>query len=192
MPFEFERLSIPEVILIKPKKFGDDRGFFMETFKNSDFEKLGIIGPFRQDNHSLSMEVGVLRGLHYQLNPKPQGKIVRVISGRVFDVVVDIRKNSPTFGKWVSAELSDTNNYMLWVPPGFAHGFLTLEPSTNLLYKCTSEYDANLDRSIFYNDPALNIIWPKNISFILSQKDKEATYLRDAEINFSFLQKEIV
>jgi len=191
MPFEFERLSIPEVILIKPKKFGDDRGFFMETFKNSDFEKLGIIGPFRQDNHSLSMEVGVLRGLHYQLNPKPQGKIVRVISGRVFDVVVDIRKNSPTFGKWVSAELSDTNNYMLWVPPGFAHGFLTLEPKTNLLYKCTSEYDADLDRSIFYNDPALNISWPKNISFILSQKDKEAPYLRGAEMNFSFLQKDI-
>lgn len=192
MPFEFERLSIPEVILVKPKKFGDDRGFFMETFKNSDFEKLEIIGPFRQDNHSLSMEVGVLRGLHYQLNPKPQGKIVGVLSGRIFDVAVDIRKNSPTFGKWVSAELSDTNNYMLWVPPGFAHGFLTLEPSTNLLYKCTSEYDANLDRSIFYNDLDLNIIWPKNISFILSQKDKEATYLRDAEINFSFLQKEIV
>ncbi len=192
MPFEFEELSIPEVILIKPRKFGDDRGFFMETFKNSDFEKNGIIGPFSQDNHSLSMEVGVLRGLHYQLNPKPQGKIVRVISGRVFDVAVDIRKNSPTFGKWVSAELSGTNNYMLWVPPGFAHGFLTLEPSTNLLYKCTSEYDDNLDRSIFYNDPALNIIWPTNNGFILSQKDKEAPCLSYAEINFSFLQKELV
>ena len=137
------------------------------------------------------MEIGVLRGLHYQLNPKPQGKIVRVISGRVFDVAVDIRKNSPTFGKWFGVELSGTNNYMLWVPPGFAHGFLTLEPKTNLLYKCTSEYDADLDCSIFYNDPALNITWPKNISFILSHKDKEAPYLRDAEINFSFLQKEI-
>jgi dTDP-4-dehydrorhamnose 3,5-epimerase len=186
MPFEFERLSIPEVILVKPKKFGDDRGFFMETFKYSDFEKLGIKGPFRQDNHSKSIESNVLRGLHYQLDPKPQGKLVRVVTGSVFDVAIDIRKTSPTFGKWVAAELTDKNNHMLWVPPGFAHGILTLEENTHLLYKCTSEYDPNLDRCIKWDDPDISIDWPLDKLPVLSEKDSAALFLKDAQINYIY------
>ncbi len=183
MPFEFQKLEIPDVILIKPKIFGDDRGFFMETYKKSDFEKIGIKKEFVQDNHSKSVK-GVLRGLHYQLNPKPQGKLVRVVKGSILDVAVDIRKNSPTFGKWVSAVLSEENRHMLWVPEGFAHGFLTLEDA-EVLYKTTNEYSPELDRGILWNDEQIGIDWGIE-NPILSDKDKKLPSLKDAEINFVY------
>ncbi|OGT34323.1 MAG: dTDP-4-dehydrorhamnose 3,5-epimerase [Gammaproteobacteria bacterium RIFCSPHIGHO2_02_FULL_39_13] len=183
MPFEFIKQVIPDVILIKPRVFNDDRGFFMETYKRSDFEANGIVGDFQQDNYSSSGR-GVLRGLHYQLHPKMQGKLVRVISGSVFDVAVDIRKNSPTFGKWVSAILTADNHHMLWVPEGFAHGVLVLEENTHLLYRATNEYSPADDRQILWNDSVINIAWPFLDGIQLSEKDKHAPLLRDAEINF--------
>src|SRR3989338_5800135 len=159
MPFTFQRLEIPDVVLITPKAFGDDRGFFMETFKSSEFKQAGMNLEFLQDNHSKSKK-GVLRGLHYQLSPDEQGKLVRVTSGSLFDVAVDIRKGSPTYGKWVGATLSAANKQMLWVPPGFAHGVYVLEDDTELIYKVTKEYSAKNDRGILWSDPALNIKWP--------------------------------
>ena len=164
MPFEFKKLEIPDVILIIPKVFEDDRGFFMETFKISDFKAYGISYEFVQDNHSKSKK-GVLRGLHYQLYPKAQGKLVRCIRGRIWDVAVDIRKGSPWYGKWVAVELSEENKLMLWIPPGFAHGFVALEDA-EIIYKCTAEYAPELDRGIIWNDPELAINWPVETYFI--------------------------
>jgi dTDP-4-dehydrorhamnose 3,5-epimerase len=185
MPFEFKRLEIPDVVLVIPKVFGDERGFFMETFKKSDFEKFGIKGDWVQDNHSRSKK-GVLRGLHYQLNPKAQGKLVRVVRGAVFDVAVDIRKGSPWYGKWVGVILSEENKYMLWVPPGFAHGVAVLEDDTELLYKVSgAEYSPEHDRAIRWDDPEIGIIWPIREP-ILSEKDKNAPFLKDAENNFIY------
>ena len=186
MPFEFERQAIPDVILVKPRVFGDDRGFFMESYKKSEFEANGIGWDFWQDNHSKS-DRGVLRGLHYQLNPAAQGKLVRVVKGSVFDVAVDIRKGSPTFGKYVSVTLTEESREMFWVPPGFAHGFVALENGTEFLYKTTGEYSPAHDRGIYFADPEIAIQWPidaKEVS--LSDKDKNAPALKDAEINFEY------
>lgn len=182
---EFIKTAIPEVILIKPKVFGDERGFFMESYKKSLFVQNGISEEFIQDNHSKSTK-GVLRGLHYQLNPKAQGKLVRCVSGSVFDVAVDIRRNSPTFGKWVGYELNADNQQMLWIPAGFAHGFITLEDNTEFLYKTTGEYAPDCDRGIKYNDPAIGIEWPKLDNILLSDKDQKQPLLKDAEINFEY------
>jgi dTDP-4-dehydrorhamnose 3,5-epimerase len=181
MPFEFIKTEIPEVILIKPKVFGDQRGFFMETYKKSDFEKAGIETNFVQDNHSKSVK-GVLRGLHYQKEPKAQGKLVRCLRGKIFDVAVDIRPNSPTFGKWVGFELSEENKHMLWIPKGFAHGFLTLEENTEIFYKVSgSEYSPEHDAGIIWNDEQIGINWPLNEieKLILSEKDKNLPNLKE-------------
>lgn len=183
MPFEFKRLGIPDVILIIPKVFSDERGFFMETFKLSEFKTNGISYNFLQDNHSKSKK-GVLRGLHYQLNPKPQGKLIRCIQGRIWDVAVDIRRSSPTYSKWVAAELSEENRYMLWIPPGFAHGFVALEDS-QVLYKTTCEYEPSLERGILWKDQTINIEWPISQP-ILSDRDSRLPLLRYAENNFIY------
>ncbi len=179
MPFEFLKTEIPGVIIVKPKVFGDERGFFMETYKRSDFEKAGIDTDFVQDNHSKSRK-GVLRGLHFQCEPRAQGKLVRCIRGRVFDVAVDIRPESPTFKKWVGLELSEENKLMLWIPKGFAHGFLTLSEEAEIIYKVSgSEYSPEHDRSIRWDDPELSIAWPLEGEPLLSPKDREAPYLSE-------------
>ncbi len=188
MPFTFKRLEIPDVILIQPKVFGDERGFFMETYKASEFKKNGIDYDFVQDNHSRSQK-GVLRGLHYQLKPMEQGKLVRCVKGRIWDVAVDIRKGSPWYGKWVAVELSEENKLMLWVPPGFAHGFVALEDGTEVIYKVTKEYAPELDRGIIWNDPDLAIDWPIE-NPVLSEKDGNLPKFKDAENNFVYGGKE--
>lgn len=181
---EFVATKLDGVVLIKPQVFCDERGFFLETYKKSVFAKHGIIVEFDQDNHSKST-YGVLRGLHYQLNPSAQGKLVRCIRGSVFDVAVDIRHNSPTFGQWVGYELSEDNKHMLYIPVGFAHGFLTLSECAELAYKSTHEYSAKDDRGILYSDPAINIVWPKiDAPYVLSAKDQRQPLLALAEINF--------
>ncbi|WP_447992162.1 dTDP-4-dehydrorhamnose 3,5-epimerase [Achromobacter spanius] len=175
------RLAIPDVVLFEPKVFGDERGFFMESFNQAVFNKLtGLDVNFVQDNHSKSSQ-GVLRGLHYQLAPKSQGKLVRAVRGAVFDVAVDIRKRSPTFGQWVGAELSEANHQQLWVPPGFAHGFVVLSESAEFLYKTTDYYAPDLERSILWNDPDLAIEWPNGIKPQLSPKDEQGRRFKDAE-----------
>ncbi len=188
MPFIFKRLEIPDIILIEPKIFKDARGFFMETYKYSEFRKNGIEYEFVQDNHSKSKK-GVLRGLHYQLKPMEQGKLVRCIRGRIWDVAVDIRKGSPWYKKWVAIELSEENKLMLWVPPGFAHGFVALEDNTEVVYKVTKEYAPELDRGIIWNDPDIGIEWPIE-NPILSEKDSKLPRLKDAENNFIYGGKE--
>lgn len=184
MPFSAARLDIPEVILIEPALFGDERGLFLETYRASDFGKMGIGHHFVQDNQSRSKR-NVLRGLHYQLQPKAQGKLVRVVRGAVFDVAVDMRKGSPHRGKWVGLVLSEENRRMLWIPPGFAHGFIATEDETEVLYKVTEEYAPALDRGILWNDPELNIVWPV-AEPILSPKDAHHPSFRDAENNFVY------
>ena len=191
MPFEFVKTSIPGVILVKPRVFGDERGFFMETYKKSDFEKAGIDTDFVQDNHSKSVK-GVLRGLHYQLEPEAQGKLVRCIRGKIFDVAVDIRRGSPTFGKWIGVELSEENKLMLWIPKGFAHGFLTLSEEAEIVYKVSgAEYSPEDDRNIRWNDPDIGIEWPLGGEPILSEKDKIAPLLKDADVNFVYKEREV-
>ena len=172
---EYERLAIPDVILLKPKVFGDERGFFMESWNQKVFDDIvGYPVNFVQDNHSRSVK-DVLRGLHYQLPPMAQGKLVRVVQGEVFDVAVDIRKSSPTFGNWVSAVLNSENHHQLWIPPGFAHGFLTLSESVDFLYKTTNYYSPNSEDSIVWNDEQIGICWPGKIKNpFLSEKDKKA------------------
>ena len=173
------RLSIPEVVLIEPKVFGDARGFFFESFNQKAFnEATGTNHAFVQDNHSRSSR-GVLRGLHYQIQ-QPQGKLVRVARGAVFDVAVDIRRSSPTFGQWVGAELTEDNQHQLWVPPGFAHGFLVLSESADFLYKTTDYYAPQHERSIAWNDPSIGISWPalaQGQQPLLSAKDSAAPLL---------------
>ncbi len=167
---KIEPTALAEVLLITPQVFEDARGFFMETWNAGAFAEAGIDAAFVQDNHSRS-SLGALRGLHYQLT-LPQGKLVRVTAGRVFDVAVDIRRSSPDFGRWVGAELSAENRRMLWVPPGFAHGFLTLEDDTDFLYKCTNFYAPRDERCIAWNDPDLAIAWPlEGMEPIVSAKD---------------------
>ena len=173
--------SIPEVILFEPKVFGDERGFFFESFNHARFEE-AVGRPVRcvQDNHSKSIK-GVLRGLHYQVQ-QAQGKLVRVVQGEVFDVAVDIRRSSPTFGKWVGAHLTAENKHQLWVPEGFAHGFVVLSDSAEFLYKTTDYYAPAHERSILWNDPDLRIQWPISSDPTLSSKDSNATRLVDAEV----------
>ena len=166
--------KIPEVLLFEPKVFGDERGFFFESFNHLQFEKaVGYPVTFVQDNHSCSKR-GVLRGLHYQVGPHAQGKLVRVVNGSAFDVAVDIRKNSPTFLKWVGVELNSSNKKMLWIPEGFAHGFLALEEDTHFLYKTTDYYDKESERSILWSDESIGIMWPELGEFVISQKDLDA------------------
>ena len=175
-------LAIPDVLLIEPKVFGDARGFFFESFNQQAFNEVtGTNHQFVQDNHSRSTQ-GVLRGLHYQLPPHAQGKLVRVVQGAVFDVAVDIRKNSPTFGQWVGAELSADNHRQLWVPPGFAHGFLVLSESAEFLYKTTDYYAPQSERCIVWNDPDLAIVWPDvGVPPQLSAKDGVSPRFQQAE-----------
>ncbi len=179
---EATRLSIPDVILFTPKVYGDERGFFYESFNQQRFEELtGLKREFVQDNHSKSQQ-GVLRGLHYQLPPKAQGKLVRVVQGEVFDVAVDIRKSSATFGQWVGAILSAENKQQLWIPEGFAHGFVTLSETAEFLYKTTDYYSPEHERCIIWSDKVINITWPKNIDIMLSAKDINGTELLNAEV----------
>ena len=173
--------EIPEVLVIEPNVFGDERGFFMESFNKQTFHVLtGIDVEFVQDNHSRS-DKNVLRGLHYQIQ-QPQGKLVRVVRGSVFDVAVDIRKSSPTFGKWVGVELTEDNHRQFWVPPGFAHGFVVLSDSADFLYKATDYYAPEHERCIFWNDPVIGIEWPIVGEPQLSGKDKEGLILQQAEV----------
>ena len=173
--------NIPDVLIIEPKVFGDDRGFFMESFNEKTFKaKTGVTSTFVQDNHSRSAK-NVLRGLHYQIK-QSQGKLVRVVLGEVYDVVVDIRKSSPTFGKWSGCILSEANKRQLWVPPGFAHGFVVLSDMADFLYKTTDYYAPEYERSILWNDPQLNIDWRITEEPILSAKDKAGKPLDQAEV----------
>lgn len=172
--------AIQDVKIFEPKVFGDERGFFVETFRQSHFEDLGLDVQFVQDNHSSSSK-GVLRGLHYQIQ-KPQGKLVRVTAGEVYDVAVDLRKSSPTFGQHVGVHLSAENKKIFWVPPGFAHGFLVLSDMAEFVYKCTEYYAPEHDRSLLWNDPALAIEWPFSGTPELSGKDIKAKQLVDAEV----------
>ena len=180
MPFKFTPLKVPEVLLIEPVVFEDERGCFFETFKQTDFRKIGIEMDFLQDNQSESSQ-GVLRGLHYQLPPRAQAKIVRVVVGKVLDVVVDIRKSSPTFGKWIASELSGENNRLLFVPEGFAHGFLTLSESAVFAYKCTSEYACAAEAGIRWNDPDIGVEWPIE-DVKVSDKDAALPYFASATV----------
>jgi len=178
---EIIKTAIPDVLIFKPKVWGDERGYFYESFRQQWFTDAGIEATFVQDNQSSSQR-NVLRGLHYQIQ-NPQGKLVRVISGEVFDVAVDLRKSSPTFGKSVSVSLSDDNKLMLWIPPGFAHGFCVTSEHAELYYKCTEYYSPEYDRSLLWNDPALQVEWPLSGSeIILSAKDIAAKKLIDAEV----------
>jgi len=175
------RLAIPDVILFEPKVFGDDRGFFFESFNHAQFEEaIGRKVSFAQDNHSKSAK-NVLRGLHYQIQ-QPQGKLVRVVAGEVFDVAVDIRKNSPTFGKWVGETLTAENKKQVWVPEGFAHGFMVLSDSAEFLYKTTDYYAPQHERCIVWNDTSLKVQWPLQGAPILSAKDAQGTPLALAEV----------
>ncbi|MDF9840215.1 MULTISPECIES: dTDP-4-dehydrorhamnose 3,5-epimerase [unclassified Paenibacillus] len=176
-------LKLQGASLLEPVVHGDNRGFFMESYNEEVMEKAGVNFQFIQDNQSLSAEVGVLRGLHYQLNPKAQTKLIRVLSGVIYDVIVDVRRSSPTFGQWVGVILSEYNKRQLLVPKGFAHGFCTLVPSTQVLYKVDEYYSPENDRGILWNDPALGIDWPVS-SPILSDKDQRHPLLKDAELNF--------
>ncbi len=180
MPFTFKKMKIPDVILVEPGIFGDERGFFAETYKKSDFVSYGISDDFLQDNHSLSQK-GVLRGLHFQENPRAQGKLVRVVKGKVWDVAVDVRRSSPTFLKWVSVELSEDNNLMLYIPVGFAHGFVSLSDNVHLIYKCTDEYSPEHDSGIRWDDPDLAITWPVE-NPLVSEKDAGLPSLKDAKL----------
>ena len=173
-------LDIPDVLLIEPKVFEDDRGFFFESFNLNEFRKATSLDvSFAQDNHSKSVK-GVLRGLHYQIPPYAQGKLVRVIQGEVFDVAVDIRKSSPTFGKYVSQILSAENKKQLWIPEGFAHGFLTLSETSEFLYKTTNFYNSKFERSIIWSDETLKISWPRE-KILLSSKDSSTKKFNDSD-----------
>lgn len=171
------------IILIQPIVFDDHRGFFLEAYNFERFQNVGVNNTFIQDNHSFSAEAGVIRGLHYQLNPGAQTKLVRVIAGAIYDVVVDIRKQSPTFGQWEGFMLSSENKYQLLVPTGFAHGFCTLTPNTEVLYKVDNYYSPAEERGIIWSDPALGIEWPIDCP-ILSEKDRNYPLLENAETNF--------
>ena len=185
MPFEFERQKINDVILVKPKVFGDNRGFFLESYKKSDFFENGISVEFNQDNHSKSTK-GVLRGLHYQAKPYGQAKLVRCSKGRIYDVAVDIRPNSSTFGQYVKVELSEENKQMLFIPEGFAHGFVALSDEVELLYKASGEYNPQADRGVLWSDTDINIDWQIDFEPILSEKDKIQPLLK--EINLEELK----
>lgn len=187
MKFKFTTTPISGALIVEPNVYNDDRGFFMEYYNKDEYAKCGFTDLFVQDNHSRSKK-GVIRGLHYQLNPYPMGKLVKVVKGQVFDVGVDIRKGSPTFGKWFGDFLSDDSHKMLYFPPGFAHGFLALTDGVELLYKCTGMYNAPSERAIAWDDPDIAIGWPLNLveKAILSDRDQKHPKLKDAETNFIF------
>ena len=184
MGFIFKKLSIPEVILVETQSFSDDRGFFLENFKISSFVSNGINTKFVQDNFSHSIK-GVLRGLHYQKTPKAQSKLVTALRGEIFDVAVDIRKNSPTFGQWVGEILSDENHNSLYIPEGFAHGFCVLSDEADVFYKVNNEYSPEHERGIIWNDPQINIKWPIDVP-ILHAKDSRLPILDNADIDFIY------
>ena len=177
MPFTFKRLNISDVILVEPKLFSDDRGFFLESFKTSDFLSIGIDKKFVQDNFSHSIR-GVIRGLHFQRTPKAQAKLVTAFKGEIFDVAVDIRKNSPTYGKWIGEILSESNHKLLYIPEGFAHGFCVLSEEADVLYKVSNEYSSDHEEGIIWSDPKLNIQWPITKP-IVSDKDGELPLLEN-------------
>jgi dTDP-4-dehydrorhamnose 3,5-epimerase len=181
MPYTVTPTAIPEVLVLAPKVFGDTRGFFFESFNARDFaQSTGVDAEFVQDNHSKSAQ-GVLRGLHYQIQ-NPQGKLVRVVQGSVFDVAVDMRKSSPTFGQWVGEVLSDENHKQLWVPPGFAHGFVVLSESAEFLYKTTDYWYPEHERSLLWSDPTVAIQWPIDFEPQLAGKDAAGKLLGDADV----------
>lgn len=181
MPFEFIKTEIEDVIIVEPKVFGDNRGFFMESYKKSDFFNNGIKVEFNQDNHSKST-AHVLRGLHYQIKPYSQAKLVRCSNGRIYDVAVDLRQNSKTFKKYVKVELSKDNKRMLFIPEGFAHGFVVLSDEAELLYKASGEYNPLADRGVLWNDKEINIDWEIDFEPILSPKDKEQKTLKEIDL----------
>jgi dTDP-4-dehydrorhamnose 3,5-epimerase (EC 5.1.3.13) len=178
---EVVKTSLDGVLLVKPRVFGDQRGFFLETFRASQYFEHGISVPFVQDNHSRSRR-GILRGIHFQ-NPCPQGKLVSVIRGKVFDVAVDIRPDSPNFGKWFGTILDDENHNQLWIPPGFGHGFCVLSSEADFVYKCTEYYRPEYDAAIRWDDPAICIEWPIEEAPSLSEKDENAARLSDIDVN---------
>lgn len=180
MAFKFNPTGIEGLTIINSDKFGDKRGFFMETFRESLFFEGGITAHFKQDNCSFSTK-GVLRGLHYQLAPHTQGKLVRVVEGSIWDVALDIRKNSPTFGKWHGVELNEDNNLAFYIPPGFAHGFVVLSDAAMVIYKSTEEYKPESERGIRWNDPAVGIKWPV-VDPQIAERDASFPLLKDAEI----------
>jgi len=182
MSFTFQKLRIPDVLLIEPKVYTDQRGYFVETYKQSEFIENGITEKFVQDNLSHSSK-GTLRGLHFQKRPKAQAKLIMVLQGEVFDVAVDIRKNSPTYGQWVGLVLSENKTQMFYIPIGFAHGFCVLSDKADFVYKVSDEYDPDLDSGIRWNDPDIGIDWPLSDP-LLSEKDAELPLLREADINF--------
>ena len=178
MPFEFEPQKIKDIILIKPKVFSDNRGFFIESYKKSDFIKNGITVEFVQDNHSKST-AHVLRGLHYQASPYSQTKLIRCIKGKIYDVAVDIRPDSTTFGQYIKVELSEENKHMLFIPEGFAHGFVVISDEAEIIYKTGGEYHPEADRGIIWNDKDLNIDWEIDFEPVLSEKDKKQPAFKD-------------
>ena len=180
MPFEFKETPLNGVLVVQPRLFGDSRGFFMETYKKSEFASAGIHESFVQDNHSYSSK-GVLRGIHFQAAPHAQGKLVRIIKGAVWDVAVDLIKGSPAYGQFFGMELNEENNTMLYIPPGFGHGFITLTDNTHFLYKCTAEYAPESDGGVIWNDPDLNISWPIKVidKPLVSEKDRVLPFLKD-------------
>jgi dTDP-4-dehydrorhamnose 3,5-epimerase len=182
MPFEFKPLEMHGLVLVRPRVFGDDRGFFFELYKHSDFANGGIREHLVQDNYSRSAKA-VLRGLHYQKNPRAQGKLVMCLKGGIFDVAVDIRRNSPQYGQWVGMELTEANRTMLYVPAGFAHGFQVLSDTAEVLYKCTDEYSSADERGIIWNDPDINIAWPLRDP-VLSEKDMINPLFKEADNDF--------
>ena len=183
---KIEPLNIPEVLLITPPKFGDSRGFFSETWSAAKLAAQGFTEHFVQDNHSLSAQPGTIRGLHCQLAPSIQGKLVRVVKGAIWDVAVDIRHGSPTYGKYAAAILSEANWAQLWIPGGFLHGFCTIEPNTEVIYKVTADYDRAAERAVIWNDPTLALPWPVEPGkALLSDKDMTAPRLADCEPWFS-------
>lgn len=178
MPFTFRKTEIDEIVVVDPQLYGDQRGFFLEIYRESDFRKWGIADLFVQDNHSFSKR-GVLRGLHYQIPPRAQAKLVYVVQGSVWDVAVDVRRGSPTFGKYVSEELSDENRRMMYIPEGFAHGFCALTDNVHIVYKCTNEFSPEHDSGIRWDDEEIGIDWPIDAP-ILSERDRNLPSLREA------------
>ena len=183
-----EMTAIPGVLIVEPMVFGDERGFFLESFNEREMQKIGIDGHFVQDNHSRSTR-NVLRGLHYQII-QPQGKLVSVVCGKVFDVAVDLRRDSPAFGKWVGVELSAENKHIFWLPPGMAHGFVVLSDSADFVYKATDYYVPKSERSLLWNDPEIGIEWPFTGEPILSAKDMAGTRFNEAEAYEGFMKSE--
>jgi len=190
VPFKFKPAAgLPEVLIIEPEVYIDERGWFLESYRRSEFERHGIPTEFVQDNHSFSARSGTLRGLHFQKPPAAQAKLVRCVAGEAFDVAVDIRKGSPTYCKWVSMKLSSENRVIVWIPVGFAHGFLTSSAPTEIEYKVTAEYDRTLDRAILWNDPRIGIRWPIS-NPLLSSKDAKAPLLDAVDNSFVWAKPE--